>query len=549
MSSSDSGQQKVRLIAEADEGTEIFVIDGGFRRVASALKRLETDLSPGLYTVKFKRGGALAEVDADLLPGSGPVRVQGPSDALAFSSPAPMAQTITSHETHQAKAAEVSARRPDRVGRGEGSGLFVFVRDIGVDGIGNPAEGMTLHDLRGQEVIDFGELGEAGCDRDASVAAWYGCNVELAPGFYRLRSPSRGMPDMEQALILVKDWHTQVFLVRDWRTSSAPLDISAEAHGLKGSVDLSRGTIFMSRPGHGFNPSDPSVRLTELVRQGLTSGRIPVTEEDLRQMLWGKFENPMLGLFAAHLLIPLLSNEQSLPLQRPADPEILKGNLAIQRVLAVAADGIVGPKTRHRLRQLIEEVAGNLEGMLGDHPDVNAIRRALTGNENIILGAQKAAVPPMLRRSWDTLVRTDPLYYRAKAGSILARIADRIWGVGPWLIWQVPPAAPRKTGFDPEEIQQAFSRFTKSAADAKGLERMLSKADLSSVEESIVRHSLLKTGAFEYGKAATAASSFETEQGKHETAKILGIPVITLERNLASAMTKIDAAAQENETV
>jgi len=33
---------------------------------------METDLPPGLYTVKFKRGGALAEVDADLLPGSWP---------------------------------------------------------------------------------------------------------------------------------------------------------------------------------------------------------------------------------------------------------------------------------------------------------------------------------------------------------------------------------------------------------------------------------------------------------------------------------------------
>ena len=304
----------------------------------------------------------------------------------------------------------------------------------------------------------------------------------------------------------------------------------------------------MSRPGCGFDPSNASVRLTELARQGLTSGRIPVTAEDLRQMILGKFENPMLGLFGAHLLIPLLADE-SLFLQRPNNPEILKLNCSIQRVLGVPADGIIGPQTLPMLRRLLEEVVGNLEALLGDHPDVNALRQSLPGNENRIFSDAKVCLPPMLRRSWHTLVRSDPGYYRAKASSILARMADRIWGSGPWLVWEVPPAAPRKTDFDRERFWQIVSGTTERAAHAEKLESLLSKASLNTFEENIMRYSLSRIGGRGYQKKSPAyltspeAEPFEFEKDISEMANFYGIPVKTLERNLASAMTKINAAA------
>ena len=549
MSNSDSGKQTVRLIAEADEGTEIFVIDGGYRRVASALKRMETDLPSGLYTVKFKRGGALAEVDADLLPGSGPVKVQAPQRELEFASAAPMEQTISSHEYHQAAAAGMSRMDPIPIGRDRGGRLFIFVRDIGVGGIGNPAEKMTLHDPSGRKVIDFDRLGETGHVQDTSAAAWYGCNIEIAPGFYRLRVPRGGMPGLEQSLILVKDWQLQVFVVRDPRMPAVSADISGQTHGSEATVDLAAGTIFMARHGRGFDPRDPSVRLTELARQGLTTGRIPVTEEDLMQMFAGKFENPMLGLFGAHLLMPLLAIELSMYLPRPSDPEILRGNLAIQRVLGVAPDGIVGPRTHQKLRQLLVEVAGKLERMLGNHPDVRAIRNELSGDGSTTAGTERGGPPPMLRRSWETLVRSDPEYGLAKAGSILERIADRTWGAGPWLVWQVPPAASRRMRFDPGRFRQLVSHIGDSAAEAGKLEHALGKAGLSPVEESLVRHSLKRAGISSDRKTATSVLPPEKETSSLEkatraTARFLGIPVMTLERNLASAIAKIDAAVE-----
>jgi hypothetical protein len=549
MSNSDAEKQNVRLVASAEDGTEIFVIDGRFRRVASALNRMETALPPGLYTVKFKRGSALAEVDTDLLPGSGLVEVRAPEDELAFDSAAPMGQTTTSHEYHQAAAARISRTDPVKIGEGQSGRLLLFVRDIGADGIGRLAEGITLHDLRGRKVIDFAAFGETGHRQDTSGAAWYGCNFELSPGFYRLRVSREGMPGLEQSLILVKDWQLQVFLVRNPWLPAVSADISGQPHASRENVNLAEGTVFMARPDHGFDPWDPSVRLTELARQGLVTGRIPVTDQDLVQMLVGKFENPMLGLFGAHLLMPLLALGSSTALQRPTDPEILKGNRAIQSVLSVSADGIVGPRTRQRLRQLLEEVVGNLGRMLGEHPDVRALHSELVGDGSGRAVTKGDGPPPMLRRSWETLVRSDPFYRQAKAGSILERIADRIWGPGPWLVWEVPPAASRTRDFNPGTFGKLLSIIGDSAAETGELAQAMGKAGLNLMEESLVMNSLKQVEISSLRKITadvptTGTDASSLEETTPETAKLMGIPVMTLKRNLASAMAKIDAAVE-----
>lgn len=344
MSDSDAAKQNVRLVASAEEGTEIFVIDGRFRRVASALNRIETDLPPGLYTVKFKRGGALAEVDTDLLPGAGPVEVRAPAAELAFDLAAPMEQTFTSHEYHQEAAARISRTDPVKIGEGPTGCLFLFVRDIG-------------------------------------------------------------------------------------------------------------------------------------------------------------------------------------------------------------ADGIVGPRTRQRLRLLIEEVVGNLARMLGEHPDVRALRNELAGDGSGSTATQGDAPPPMLRRSWEILVRSDPFYREAKAGSILERIADRIWGSGPWLVWEVPPAASRTRDVDPGRFGKLLSIIGNSAAGAGELAQALGKVGLNLMEESVVMHSLKQVGTSPLGKSTefiptTGADAAAPAETSLDTAKFIGLPVTTLKRNLASAMAKIDAAIE-----
>jgi len=256
----------------------------------------------------------------------------------------------------------------------------------------------------------------------------------------------------------------------------------------------------------------------------------------------------MLGLFGAHLLMPLLKTGVPLHSGRPSDPEILRSNRAIQQFLDVAADGIVGPQTRQRLRQLLAEAAGNLERMLGGHPDVRAVRSEISGDGSGSSAGEEGP-PPMLRRSWATLVRSDPAYRQAKAGSLLDRIADRIWGPGPWLVWEVPPAVSRKRDFNPAKFGKLLSTIGSSAAEAGDLLQSLGKAGLNLFEESLVMHSLKQAGIAKLGKSATPAPPPEAqapslETAAPETARLLGLPITTLKRNLASAMAKIDAAAE-----
>ena len=88
MSFSNKNQQEeelVEVIVDADDpSTEIFIIDGNFNRIDNGLGRLEVDLPPGLYKVKFKAGSLIEELFMTLEPGIRSMHVPAPE--MAFSS-------------------------------------------------------------------------------------------------------------------------------------------------------------------------------------------------------------------------------------------------------------------------------------------------------------------------------------------------------------------------------------------------------------------------------------------------------------------------------
>jgi hypothetical protein len=154
MSTSANPTELVPFTIEAAEpATEIFIIDGTFKLVDQGIGRLEAQLTPGLYKVKFKAGSTIREVHQIVRAGQDSIRLRGPD--LFFATTAPLAHTSTTREDHRAHAARLSGELHQHLG--QGSQLLIFARDLVKDRQTNPAQGLTLHDQSGQMLVDLAE--------------------------------------------------------------------------------------------------------------------------------------------------------------------------------------------------------------------------------------------------------------------------------------------------------------------------------------------------------------------------------------------------------
>jgi len=400
----DNTTGKVHLVVDAgDPTTEILVIDSHFQRVTEGVTgghgRLEVDLDPGIYKVKFAAGFLAQEVYVALQAGSGPVVVPVPD--LHFSAAAPIKETRTTQDYHEGSANKASKRIHCEVGIG--SQLFVFVRDLAKQGCNDCATGLALHDLAGNLLVDFTRAG----DRDVEnpdTDHWVGCTVQLDPGAYRLRvqtpvvDASGNAEILEQIIVTSAGWQTQVFLLRRLFGSQG------DCQTLR--ANLNEASMLMVPVGTGFQPERSGFREAELARQGLIKGRIVFEASELGRMVWRDNKNPMLGIYGAHQL--LLSEKLE-----PSDLDLLRN------------------------------VTSALQGMIGAHPDVIALDVFLD-NLSINVPVYQAPgyqtvyqAPPMLRSSWNILVDASAAHPEiVRAGSLASYVGDRIWGDGTWLVWQ-----------------------------------------------------------------------------------------------------------------
>lgn len=396
----------LRIVA-ADEGTEIFLVDSSFSRIASAVGELHENVPPGIYKARFRSGDTMAdqlfEVPAELPPYQNEILVEG--KPLPFASPIPLPDTRTSHEYHQ--RAWNHARDVSDIALGTGSWLFVLARDVekkpGKRANHVPWHGLALCDLDGRVLYEFSRAPF----QDADLG-YVSANIELNPATYILRVDTELNGILEMPLVTSPGWQTQVALRS--RTIRRRNQSFSESEGPRRTrsvrrADLSGATVLMCRPGYSADPTGKQDRLTELARLGLIQGRSTIRPEDLRSMLWTKFENPMLGIYGAHLLLQ-------------ADKQDMV---------------------------LLQEVIGNLESMLGQHPDVEALRLTYERNKNgLIPPGMKFDKPTMLARSWDMVVEAsldNPEI--VPDGSFSAKVAANLVTGSHWLIWRRTSALSR----------------------------------------------------------------------------------------------------------
>ena len=389
-------------VRPSDAQAEIFIIDSDGKLVDRGVGPANFTLAPGIYKVKVRTGSEFQEAHAILRPGeSGPVRCH--FKETSFPSPAPLDTTAKTHEYH-IDAAIKECQTP-HVSVGRGSFIFIFARDWTPPGHkradldGSPARGLRLYGENDPTpVVDIEAKARTSLQKDP----WAACNVAVDPGNYQLRLELGTGEWLATTIVASPRWQTQVFLLlRDYKIPNADQTEIA----VRRRADLAGASVLHSQTG--FDPHRPVLRRAELARQSLsykapTASLIaePPTErllpDEVRDLLEHKLENPILGIYGAHLLL------------LEAKPDL----------------------------RLLEIVVGNLRKLLGRaHPDVEAL--ALPLGKPAPEARKAFGTPPMLRRSWSLIVDAtldDPDLVPAQSQA--SRVADRLWHEGAWHVWR-----------------------------------------------------------------------------------------------------------------
>ncbi|WP_454019561.1 hypothetical protein [Azospirillum sp. Marseille-Q6669] len=374
--SSEDGGRCVELHVSAEPGAEIVVLDGALLLREHAVGELHTSLPRGIYKLRILTGRTVEE--QFLVLEDEPVeRSIAP---MSIASPIPLPETRPEDETHALKAAQEC--RTVHVAAGTGSSIFLFARgrseeEVRRGATTHPAAGLELRTVDGHPVAEFEQHATVGDEG----GPWAACRVELDPGIFRLRVNYPDHTAIEQAVVALRGWQTQLFLQQPCRS---------DANDASHLCDPSKAAVILARGG-GFDPRSPVHRTVEVARAALRDRR-QVLGGQLRNMLEGKFEDPMLGIFAGHLLL----------------------------------------RARERDGELLRTVVGNLRAILGEpHPDVEALALAIGMPSKYRFDA-----PPMLAASWALVVqasiRNPDL---VPSDRLSGRIASRIFASSLWLRW------------------------------------------------------------------------------------------------------------------
>jgi hypothetical protein len=370
-----SNSDNTLTVTAADDMAEIAVMDGSLNVIANGIGKFQRSLPQGIYKIRVRVGPT---VDQKLVSLDKNVQLDFP--AFKIPSPIPLDASTVGNPVHAGAAIEASRTVKDSFGTG--ASVLVFAREQSGERnpqTSNPAAGLSFVNENGQQLADIAQRAEVRLGPHA-CAGW---RADLDPGPFRLRL-------VERAVYASRDNQVQIFLLQ------CDFTVSDSDYATTRMADMSGSAISIATHQE-FSPQNERTRLSEIARYALTQRRRILSDAFLDNLLDEKFDDPMLGLLGAHLLLRDKPNEAG----------------------------------------LFKIVTDNLVRLLGsDHPDVRALllAREDSGNFGSRLGS-----PPMLRASWDLGVEHSIRY-----PSILSMaspenaIADKIMSDAPWLIWRIP---------------------------------------------------------------------------------------------------------------
>jgi len=359
-------------VSASDAATEIFLVDARLARREKAVGAMEATVSPGLYKLRLRAGRTQVDRLIEVTPDKARKIDAAP---VAFATAMPLDDTADADADHAQVVRDATTRRSERSG---GSRLCLFVRN-GADETGEAAVStLSVHAPDGTSL--------AGLDDAKTGAAGLSALVFDRPaGFVRVRVSPPAAPVHEMFVPLPEGRQTEMFVFRDD----------------EGGPRLRDASLRIARLGEAFDPSDPDLRLVELLRHALASGRDVLTETVLEQVDAARCAHPMLALYAAHLAIRegRIDTAQIVADQRGTDPAILA------------------------------------------MPDMRALLL-----KTVRMGPPKGlrfCTPPMLRASWTLIAAAS----RRRMGlvpyaSLAARVGEGLVADPLWLLGGRPDAAP-----------------------------------------------------------------------------------------------------------
>ena len=414
-------------IEAGERGAEVTLVDSSFRTLSSAIDYLDIDLVPGFYKARFKAGDRVTDQLFEVLNETLYIR----GESLLFSSPIPIEKTSNNHEyQHYPALALITA--PPSASFGSGAEVFLFVRDSKHKYGTMPSDPPPWRDLCLRKcdgtVLLMLEEGIVN-----AFEGHAGIKVSLNPGTYYVSTPvpSPGELTLNLPVIASAGLATHVYLdCRDAYTLG-PSDSRSLTYR---AADVSGAAIVMV----GLHESTQVLtrdltRLTEVARQALLFGQGAIGKYDLEAMIYGKFQFPMLGLYALHLLM--------------------------------RQDPVPWP--------LVKEMSVNLQKLLGDsNPDVEIFLSACARHEDpAAVTTAGVPWPPMLSMSWDLAAHNRENWQRNTLDAALRqyRVGGSLWTCLqlPW--GSVEPALnderPARSGVDygpapTPQLSQLFQEFS-----------------------------------------------------------------------------------------
>lgn len=327
-------------------------------------------LNKGIYQIDGELGG---QTESILVRLNNDTRVCAPKPKVY--SAVPLAKAVTSKDYYADAAFQLS--RATLSLEHKMPNLLFFIRTISAE----LAQDINIH-LRilkeNGDIVFNSEIHNVLKDDEKG---WFGVSLSLDSGGY---------------LVEINESTRQRRAIPIWLTSY----FQTQIFGLftNGKIDYNSLRLLMAPKHSGFNPEDPSLAATEIMTTSLLAGSRNLTGAAMREALSGKFENPIVGLFAAHNLLR-------------------RNNLD---------------------ENLLDIVINNLSMMLENSPDVIALKvmqktRMKTSIDDISL-----SFPPTLQASYLGIIEADSKSENVvEANSLLERIGICICTDTPFVTWDL----------------------------------------------------------------------------------------------------------------